>query len=59
MCQGDIEDVRRRLKEAPGDESFEFDFMEAGCTARAMAALQADPRLQVLIPPTPCTCRSH
>lgn len=46
--QGDFEEVRRRLKEAPGDESFEYDFMEPACTARAMAALQADPRLQVL-----------
>jgi len=39
--------VKARLEEAPVEEDFEFDFMEPGNTARAMAALSSIPRLKV------------
>jgi hypothetical protein len=45
--QGEDEDVYSRLKERPPDEEYEFDWLEPGSTARAMAALESDTRLAV------------
>jgi len=39
--------VKQRFKEKVVDEDFDFDFIEPTSTARAMAALEADPNLKV------------
>mmetsp|Transcript_1760 Transcript_1760/g.4324 ORF Transcript_1760/g.4324 Transcript_1760/m.4324 type:complete len:272 (+) Transcript_1760:3-818(+) len=48
LTEGSDEEVTARLKEAPLEEDFDFDFMEPGNTARAMAALGSIPRLKEL-----------
>jgi hypothetical protein len=47
-AQGEESEVLRRLQERPADEDFVFDWLIPSNTARAMAALEADPGLQVL-----------
>jgi hypothetical protein len=48
LCSLSCCQVKLRLQEAPLEEDFDFDFMELGNTARAMAALEALPRLKEL-----------
>lgn len=46
ITEGDNEAaVNAKLLEAPSDEGFKFDWLEPRSTARAMAALEADPEL--------------
>jgi hypothetical protein len=46
ITEGDNEaTVNSKLLEAPSDEAFKFDWLEPRSTARAMAALEADPEL--------------
>ena len=46
--QGEKSEVVRRLQERPADEEFSFNWLVQPNTARALAALEADPNLQVV-----------